>query len=149
MKKTSILCLFGLILLGSSAWSQTKKSSSTEQAVTALEQQWLQAQKTNNADLLLPLLAENFVETSSDGKLTDKAATIASAKSTKWSSAEYNDVKVRVFGNTAIAIGGFRGKGTDESNKPVEVNERWTDTWVKMPNGKWQCVASQATSVKM
>jgi len=149
MKKTSILCLFGLILLGSSAWSQTKKSSSTEQAVTALEQQWLQAQKTNNADLLPPLLAENFVETSSDGKLTDKAATIASAKSTKWSSAEYNDVKVRVFGNTAIATGGFRGKGTDESNKPVEVNERWTDTWVKMPNGKWQCVASQATSVKM
>jgi ketosteroid isomerase-like protein len=149
MKKTSILCLFGLILLGSSAWSQTKKSSSTEQAVTALEQQWLQAQKTNNTDLLPPLLAENFVETSSDGKLTDKAATIASAKSTKWSSAEYNDVKVRVFGNTAIATGGFRGKGTDESNKPVEVNERWTDTWVKMPNGKWQCVASQATSVKM
>jgi len=26
---------------------------------------------------------------------------------------------------------------------------RWTDTWVKMPNGKWQCVATQASPLKM
>ena len=49
---------------------------------------------------------------------------------------------------TAIATGGFKGKGTDESGKPFETNERWTDTWVKMPDGKWQCVASHGSDIK-
>jgi DNA alkylation repair enzyme len=44
---------------------------------------------------------------------------------------------------------GFKGKGTDPSGKPLDENERWTDTWVKMPNGKWQCAASHASTVKM
>ena len=66
----------------------------------------------------------------------------------KWSSAEYADVKVTVFGDTAIATGGFNGKGTDEAGKPLEVHERWTDTWLKMPGGQWQCVASHASPIK-
>ncbi|PYU38910.1 MAG: hypothetical protein DMG54_28710 [Acidobacteria bacterium] len=62
---------------------------------------------------------------------------------------QYEDVKVTVFGDTAIATGGFSGKGTDASGKPLNARERWTDTWVKMPNGKWQCVTSHISSVKM
>lgn len=150
MKKISIACLLGCMLLGSAMWAQMKKDGDTEKAVAALEQQWLQAQKTNNTDLLVPLLADNFVETTAEGKIYDgKAATVAASKATKWSSAEYSDVKVRVFGDTAIATGNFKGKGTDESNKTFDTNERWTDTWVKMPGGKWQCVASHASAVKM
>ena len=40
-------------------------------------------------------------------------------------------------------------KVTDASGKALDVNERWTDTWLKMPDGKWQCIASHASSVKM
>jgi len=149
MKRTLTLCLLGLVLSASAVWSQANKTSGTEQAVAALEQQWLQSQKTNNPDLLAPLLADNFVDTSSDGKVTGKAETLAMVKSMKWTSAEYNDLKVSVFGDTAIATGGFKGKATDASGKPLTMDERWTDTWVNMPNGKWQCVASQATPVKM
>lgn len=149
MKRTLTWCLLGLVLLVSAVWAQTNKTGGTEQAVTALEQQWLQSQKTNNVNLLVPLLADNFVDTSSEGKITGKADALATAKSMKWTSAEYNDVKVSVFGDTAIATGGFKGKGTDGSGKPLNVDERWTDTWVKMPNGQWQCVATQATPVKM
>jgi len=144
-----ILCLLGLVLLAGNLWSQASKAGGTEQAVAALEQQWLQSQKTNNPDLVAPLLADNFVDTSSDGKVTNKAGALAQAKSTKWNSVEYNDLKVSVFGDAAIATGGIKGSETDASGKTVTVDERWTDTWVKMPGGKWQCVASQATPVKM
>jgi len=89
------------------------------------------------------------VVTEADGKVSDKAGTLAFYKKTKWDSAEYDDVKVTVFGDTAIATGGFKGKGTDAMGKPFENNERWTDTWMKMPSGKWQCIASQATPTKM
>jgi hypothetical protein len=143
-------CLVGLLSLGSAALSQDKQAGGgTEKAVAALEQQWLQSQKTNNPDLVAPLLANKFISTGSDGKVTGKAETLATAKATKYDSADYEDVKVTAFGDTAIATGGFNAKGTDPSGKPLDVHERWTDTWVKMPNGQWQCVASHESPVKM
>ena len=146
MKRGLMWCSLGLVLLASAAWAQTGE---TEQAVAALEQKWLQSQRTNNPDLIAPLLADKLVDTSMDGKVVDKAGALAMAKAMKYTMAEYYDVKVTAFGNTAIATGGFKGKGTDASGKPFEANERWTDTWVKMPDGRWQCVATQATPVKM
>ena len=94
------------------------------------------------------MLAERFIGTGNDGKVMNKAESLADARSRKYTSAEYEDVKVAVFGNTAIATGGFKGKGTDAAGKPFDEHDRWTDTWVKMPDGKWQCVASQDSPVK-
>ncbi len=149
MKRTWVLLLFGLLSLGIAIPSRAQTGGSTEKAVAALEQQWLQSQKTNNADLVAPLLADKFVSTGSDGKVQNKAESLATAKATKYDSAAYEDVKVMVFGDSAVATGVFKAKGTDPSGKPLDVNERWTDTWVKMPNGKWQCVASHQSSVKI
>ena len=130
------------------AWHEVT-TVSKEQAVAALEQQWLQSQKTNNPDLVAPLLAEKFVNTGSDGKVTSKAESLANAKATKYDSVDYENLKVTVFGDTAIATGLFTAKGTDPSGKPLDMHERFTDTWVKMPNGKWQCVASHGSPVKL
>ena len=144
MKKVLMWCLVGLLAIGSAARSQAQTTGGTEKAVAALEEQWLQSQKTNKPDLVAPLLADKFVSTGADGKVMNKAEALANAKATK-----YEDVKVTVFGDTAIATGGFKGKGTDGSGKPMDVHERWTDTWVKMPNGKWQCVATQGSTIHM
>ena len=148
MKNSLMWGLVGLLSLGNAAWAQAQLTGGAEKAVAALEQQWLQSQRTSNPDLLAPLLADKFVNTGSEGKVTAKAETLAIVKATKFASADYYDVKVTAFGDTAIATGGFKGKGTDGSGKPFEVDERWTDTWVKMSNGQWQCVASHASPVK-
>jgi uncharacterized protein (TIGR02246 family) len=144
MKRTLLLCLVAVISLAGIAWSQ-----STEQAVAALENKWLEAQQTNNPDLVAPLLAENMTYTSGEGKLGSKADLLAQAKASKYHSAAYDDVKVAVYGDTAIATGGFKGNVTDATGKTMDVHERWTDTWVKMSNGQWQCVATQSSPVKM
>jgi ketosteroid isomerase-like protein len=141
-------CLLGVVLLVSPTWSQTQ-TAETEKAVAALAHQWLEADMTGNSALLAPLLADEFVDTDPDGKVSGKAEVLAAEKSTKWSSIETSDLKIIVYGDTAIAIGGAKGKGTDASGRPIEFNLRWTDTWVKMPSGKWQCVASHASAVKM
>ena len=83
------------------------------------------------------------------GRSAASPSFLADAKATKYDSVDYDDVKVAVFGDTAIAMGGFEAKGTDASGKPLDVHERWTDTWVKMPKGQWQCVASHQSLVKM
>ena len=128
MKRTWMCCLLGLLLLGTSAWSQSQTNVGTEKAVAALEQQWLQSQKANNPDLVAPLLADKFINTGSDGKVTDRAESLANAKATKYDSVDYADLKVTVFGDTAIATGLFTAKGTDPSGKPLDMRERFTDT---------------------
>ena len=148
MKKTFMWCLSSVLLLGSAAWLQAQQSGDTEKAVAALEQQWLQSQKTNNPDLVAPLLADKFVDTGSDGKVMNKAEALATAKATKYDSVDYDGLKVTVFGDAANATGTFKAKGTDSSGKPMDMNERFTDTWVKMANGKWQCVASHGSLIK-
>jgi ketosteroid isomerase-like protein len=147
MKRSLIWCSLGVVLFASAVWSQSG-GTEAEQAVTALEQKWLQGQKTNNPDLIAPLLADKIVDTESDGKVHDKAGLMAMTKAIKYTRAELEDLKVTVFGDTAIAAGGFKGAGTDASGKPFDVHFRWTDTWVKMANGQWQCVATQGTTIK-
>ena len=83
MKRTWLWCLIALLSVGSAAWSQDA-SGGTEKAVAALEQQWLQSQKTNNPDLVAPLLADKFMTTDSEGKVNGKAESLANAKATKY-----------------------------------------------------------------
>jgi uncharacterized protein (TIGR02246 family) len=150
MKRTNLSwAVLGLPFLVSSAWSQTT-TGSAEKAVAALEAQWAQAQRTNNADLVAPLLADNFVQTTGEGKvITTKAAALAAAKAERFSRMEYIGMKVYAFGDTAVAIAAFNATGTDASGKAFDESGRFTDTWKKMPGGKWQCVASQdALAVK-
>ncbi len=136
-----------LVMIASGAAAQPTAGDSAEQSVTAAEHQWLKAQQTNNVELLAPLLADKVVETTDEGKVhAGKEAVLAAAKSDTWSSVEYTDLKVTVFGHTAIATGTFTGKGT--AGKPMDVRERFTDTWV-MTNGKWLCVATHASPLKM
>jgi Domain of unknown function (DUF4440) len=99
MRKSWIWCVLVLLSMTGVTWSQT--GGGTTKAIEALEQQWLQSQKTNNPDLVAPLLADQFVGTGPDGKVSGKAEELADAKATKYSSIEYEDVKVTVFGNTA------------------------------------------------
>jgi ketosteroid isomerase-like protein len=150
MKYQQASYLVALLFLTGAAWSQSQQTGAApDKAVAALEDQWLQSQKTNNVDLLAPLLADKFVYTNGDGKLLDKAATLADAKATKFGSVSYEKVQIVVSQGTAIATGEFVGKGTDASGKAFDARFRYTDTWSKMANGKWLCVASQVTPIKI
>jgi len=149
MKKTWMWCLIGLLSLCSAARSLAQGTRSTEEAVIRMEERWFEAQHTCNPDQLAPLLADKIVITRSDGKVINKTEELANCKDTKWSRVRLRDENLTVFGDTVIATGDFEGEGTDVSGKLLDVHERWTHTWVKMPNGQWQCVASYTSPVKI
>jgi len=140
MKKGLLLCLVGSVMMANSAWAQDG-TQTAEQAVIAGETQWNKAQQINKPELIAPLLADNFLHVSSDG-LSTKEQHLAALKSITWSSSNIVNLKVTVYGNTAIATAEFKGKGTDTSGKTFNDSLKYTDTWVKMPNGKWQCLVS-------
>jgi len=135
MNKTWTWCVIALLSLGSAAWAQDKNTGGTEKNIAALEEKWLQSQKANHPDMVAPLLADKFVSTNSDGKVTNKAQSLADAKKMKYDSVDYEDLKVTAFGDTAIATGGFKAKGTGPEGKALDLNE--------------QCIASHSSAVKM
>jgi len=74
------LYLLGLFLVGNPALSVAQQTTGEiEKAITALENQWLQSQKTNNPDIVAPLLFDKFVSTEADGKVSNKAQMLADA----------------------------------------------------------------------
>jgi ketosteroid isomerase-like protein len=137
------------VLLGAAGVQAAGAVSPAQTAVAALEQAWMKAQQANSYDTLEASLADNIVVTSTEGKVTTtKAAALADDKKVKWTSVDYSDLKFFVYGDTVIAIGNFRGKGTDASGAAVDERAVFTDTWVKMPDGNWKCVASHDTAYK-
>ena len=138
-----VFVLLALISLTRPLWSA---NSETQKVITELEFKWAEAQKLGNAKVVAPMLAEGFVNTDAEGQAYGKEKLLSNLKGGQWEQNGISDVKVTVYGSTAIATGAWAGKGIDGDGTKVDRAERWTDTWVKMPGGKWQCVASQQTS---
>ena len=148
MKQICEGALLLTVCLISVPYLSAKKDTATEKTIAALEQQWAEGQRDGNSAAVAPLLAEDFINTDTSGQTHGKDKLLSNLKGGKWEQNAINDVKVTVYGNTAIATGSWSGKGVDGDGAKIDRHERWTDTWVKMANGKWQCVASQQTEVK-
>jgi hypothetical protein len=147
MKNPWALCLLGLLAVGDPALSRAQSpTAEAEKAVATLENQWLESERTNNPGLAAPLMADKFVATGTDGTVDNKAEDLASTPT--YTSADNIDVQVTAFGDTAIVTGKHKSKGTDKKGKSFDVSYRFTDTWVKMPNGRWQCVAVANSPIK-
>lgn len=144
----SIACLFGILLMSGSALGQGQSSSvAAEKAIIELENQWLQAAKTQNPDLIVTNYDDRMLNTASSGEVLTKAQEIKYLKTTKFSKGSYQDMQVRVFGDTAIAAGVFTAAGIEADGKPFDIHERWTDTWIKASGGKWVCIASHSSTI--
>jgi hypothetical protein len=149
MKNKKAHYLAGLLSLSFFSIAQAQAPAvPAEKAVAALEDQWTQSEKANTSDLIAPLLADKFMAIGTDGSISDKAKTLADGKLTKYENVTVEHFHIAVFGRTAIATMVFKSKGTDERGKPMDVHARYADTWVKMPNGTWQCVLSQGSEIK-
>src|SRR5258707_8326700 len=110
MKNRIASCLLGIMSLGV-AFAQAHGADETaEKAVAAAEEQWTQSERTNNPDLVAPLLADKLIYIDIDGSISNRAKFLADAKATKFTSVEAQDFHITVIGNTAIATMVFKAK---------------------------------------
>jgi ketosteroid isomerase-like protein len=145
--KIIVSSILGCLMMFGSAMAQPK-AGGDEAALKALEEKWDAASLKNDAAGLGGILADSFVGTSTEGKLRTKAETLARMKTgeVKYQSAKVDDMKVSVYGDAAVVVGRWKGKFT-EKGKPMDVTERFTDTFVRQ-NGQWKCVASHSSTLK-
>jgi ketosteroid isomerase-like protein len=150
MKRLLVVCV--LLAVAASvvaAKDKTKAMSGNDvsQTISSLETQWAADSKAGNADGISPILADDVVIIDSDGTSHSKSEALDRVKKAKWETNEISDMKVTGHGNTAIVTGVWTGKGTDDKGKAIDTKERWADTWMKMPSGKWQCIASSSATM--
>lgn len=115
--------------------------------IVALEKAWNQAYKAGDTRALGDLLDDNIVLINDDGSTQTKKEFLDSVKvsNTQEQQVAPESLTVNVFGNTAIASGVFRATGA-EGGKHYVRRERFVDTWVSK-NGRWVCVATNATPI--
>jgi ketosteroid isomerase-like protein len=145
MLAIAVLCLLSLSLATGQNASTTGK---VEDQIKKLELDWAQATIKDGVAAVDQYEADDIVSTDPSGRVTDKAQDKKdfSSGDLKFQSLETSDLKVRVYGNTAVATGTSTLKGTYKG-QDISGTYRFTDTWVKR-NGKWQVVATQATKVQ-
>lgn len=131
-----------------SAQSAEMKSITVESEIAALERSWAAAQKANDPSTIALLLADNYIEVLPDGSLMNKSQVLDDAKKSKYETIELSDLKIISFGDTAIVVGTFDAKRSDKDGEPVQDHERFVDTWRKMSDGKWQCIAEANTIMR-
>jgi len=115
-----------------------------EQALMQTEREWVDAAQKKDADTLNRILAEDCVGQGPTGAVT-KAQALAELKSgeSKLDSITLGDMKVRVFGDTAV-VAGTDDEKSSYKGKDTSGHYTWTDVFVKR-QGKWRAVASQST----
>ena len=111
-----------------------------ERYIVESERQWAASVATGDSSTVERILADDFLGVDPKGILYDKAKMIADTRRAPQSfvSNRLNEVKVRFYGDTAIA----QGDETWERRTGERGRFVWTDTWVRR-NGHWQIVAAE------
>jgi len=139
------LWTLALICAPAAPVSAQDQDAAARDQVLALEKAWNQAYKAGDVKALSSILDNSLVLVEDDGSLKTKAEFLASVKSSSANQEQVapESLSVRVFGNTAIAIGVIAVKET-KGGKSVTHRERFIDTWINR-DGKWVCIATNAT----
>jgi ketosteroid isomerase-like protein len=136
--KTCILLLVSAMML-----SAADPDAKTEKEILATMEAYKQALIKRDAAALSKVLSDDLVYTHSSNLHQDKAALLASLKgNTSYDAIDFKDLKVRVYGNTALVVGDVdfhNNAGGVVSVSKLNV----LHVLVKGPQG-WQLVARQA-----
>ncbi len=139
-----LICLAILGCISVHAQSTTR----AEREVLAANEEFDRAVVARDLTAYERIYSDDLIFTSFDGTVSDKAKEIARVRSssTPFESGKSDDVRVKVYGNTAVITGRFTAKGMS-NGKPFSFVERCTAVFVKR-KGRWQMVAEHATEVR-
>jgi ketosteroid isomerase-like protein len=126
--------------------SFAKDTAKAEKELLQLERDWTQASLKGDATALGKILGDDWVGQGPAGTMT-KTQVLAELKSgdNKTESITLGDMKVRVYGDTAVVTGSDDEKSSYKG-KDTSGHYTWTDVFVKR-KGHWEAVASQGTLI--
>jgi uncharacterized protein (TIGR02246 family) len=152
MKRASVL-LAVLIAAGSLGYAQTPAKppaggAGDEKAVMKIENDMLAALLKRDGATFGKYFADDAVLTTPDGNVQTKVQILADVKAGDLvlESSTISDMKVRVYGDAAVATYTTTDKGKYKKTD-ISGRFRWTDTFVRRA-GEWKLVAGQGTQIQ-
>jgi len=143
MKAIPIIAALVLSAISTSvAQQQGGEVARTEQGVQQQDQERIRAQIAADTIALRRIYADDFVGIGPTGVVRNKAQVIAdfTSHALTYQSITTAEVRVRVYGNTAVETGHSTMVGQDRG-KVVPRENRFTRVWV-MTDERWQLVAN-------
>ncbi|HSE16892.1 MAG TPA: nuclear transport factor 2 family protein [Pyrinomonadaceae bacterium] len=133
---------------------ETYDRAAVEAEILKLEREWADANKTHNSEAAKRVLADDVVIVYPDGSTGTKESEVHTIESGSITADSFDivDPKVTVIDADAAFITGRsvikNGKNAVPNKKPIDISGeyRFLDVYVKR-DGKWQVVASQATTI--
>ncbi len=125
-----------------------------EQEIREQLQKFEKAYGQFDVDILEKLIADDYIHTNLDGSVLNKTQWIERQKmrqgemkagKIRIDAYRHDDVKIRIYGNTAVVTGQALSAGVREG-KDFNLNLRFTNVWVENESG-WQRVAFHDSAV--
>jgi ketosteroid isomerase-like protein len=115
--------------------------------IEALEMQWRLAQLNNDVSLMDKLLADDYIGISSNGTIETKTEALAlrRAGTLHITDLDLNDVKVRIYGDTAVVTSSADLKGTN-GGRDISGEYRYTRVYNRR-YGQWKIVSFEASRI--
>ncbi len=122
-------------------------SASQHKEIEGLEQDWRRALLASNMSELDHLLADDYLGVTANGTLETKADLLAMRRTgtIRLSQLDLSDLKVRVYGDTAVVTSKAEVSGT---NGGTDISGRYRYTRVyNRRNGQWRIVSFEASRI--
>jgi ketosteroid isomerase-like protein len=118
-------------------------------AILAYERAACAAYQRNDATAIDSLVHDSYTLTDSKGVITTKADDLRDARTRaiEFTTFHNEDMKVRVYGNSAVVTGRTILKGNAKDGSAVDIEVQFTDTVVLL-NGRWRIVAGHVSRLK-
>lgn len=149
-RKTACLLLAAALclVLASPAWGMPRREShNIHKEIESLEMQWRDAEVGNNVSQMDHLLADDYIGISANGTVETKTQALAQrrAGTVRIQSLDISDLKVRVFGDTAVVTSRAELTGVN-GQSDISGNYRYTRVYNKRL-GHWKIVSFEASRI--
>ena len=115
--------------------------------VLATEARWVAAHRQLDSSVLDSIMAHDYTQITDSGDVLGKEDVLPTYQTDQrhWEIAEGDEYNVRIYGETAVVIGRWRGKGVNHGYQ-FDYRARFMAIYVKR-DGRWQLVADQSTPI--
>ena len=135
------------LTLGQTKGTRRTQTESVVERIRMLDQERIQAQIHADAAALNRIYADDFIGIGPSGTVRTKPQVLADFTShdLSFQSITTDEVRIRVYGNTAVETGRTTTVGQDKG-KVVPRDNRFTRVWVRR-QGRWRLVANHYSTL--
>jgi len=151
MKPRFVIVMLLVLALAVPASMLAQQNSKAEKEVRAVLTEITEANMkgTGAVPIFEKYLADDYTRISDSGSVSTKADVLNGFKTgaSTYQSLDLSDVKIRIYGKTAVVTGIVKGKGMTMGISDTDIPDRFTRVFVKR-DGIWKSVLYQNTPLK-